>query len=337
VSRLDRKQGRFSPVFESYEIDAALGDHQSVYGQEINYFRFSHELTQSHDIYDEGAGAGRVYFAPVKIPVLQVIREEGPATQEQGGLYWTDTIRVIAAFRQLINAGLTELDIQHGRYLKDRFVYDQRLFRVTAIRIMGQVRYRDVIVSIEGVQLKREDILNDPQFSAWWSDDAAYQPTQGEPYVPAPNYGGGSVPHSHPEYAAVTHQHDSLYAPVDHVHQASDVGAYTKSETDAAIANTLAEAKAYTNTAAAPKGHTHSEYLTSDTVAAAVNEALREVVITFAIPSTVWEASYNMPRLPKITTTTLDGERIVGEESYVPPNVVRVSWAVPVAGVMYLH
>ena len=336
MSRLDRKQGRFSPVFESYEIDAALGDHQSVYGQEIDYFRFSHELTQSHDIYDEGAGAGRVYFAPVKIPVLQVIREEGPATQEQGGLYWTDTIRVIAAFRQLINAGLTELDIQHGRYLKDRFVYDQRLFRVTAIRIMGQVRYRDVIVSIEGVQLKREDILNDPQFSAWWSGDAAYQPTQGEPYVPAPNY-GGSAPHTHPEYAESGHSHDGVYAPAAHAHTADEVGAYTTEEIDSAIASALAETKAYTLATAAPKIHTHEEYLTTDDVHIAVNEALQPVTITFPIPSTAWEATYNFPRLPDVTTTTAEGQTIQGNVVYLPPNKIRVEWAVPVAGVMYLR
>lgn len=191
MARLDRKSGRFNVVYESDEIDGALEGYQGVYGQDIEYFRYSRTDSQFHNVYGEATGVGRVYYNPVPVPVLQVIREEGRAVQEDAGLYWTDGIHVIASFAHLSKTGLTELDIRHGSYLNDRLAYDGRIFRIEKISVLGQIRRRDFIVSVDAVQLKREDIVNDPQFQAWWDGDVATGPVGGEVWVP-PTPGGGS-------------------------------------------------------------------------------------------------------------------------------------------------
>lgn len=186
MAKLDRKKGRFDPRYESNEIDGALEGYQIVYGQEIAYFRYSHSQSYYHDVYGEADHGGRIYYAPVQVPVLQVMREEGPAEQDQAGLYWTDSIHITASFAHLSKTGLTELDIKHGSYLNDRFAYDGRLFRITRIAVLGQLKTRDVIVGIDGIQLKRDDILSDPQFEAWWSGDVATGPVAGEIWDPPP-------------------------------------------------------------------------------------------------------------------------------------------------------
>jgi hypothetical protein len=184
MARLDSKKGRFDPAYESAEIDGALEGFQTVYGQSIDYFRFSHSNSTWHEVYGEATGDGRIYYTPVAVPVLQVIREEGQAEQLDAGLYWTDTIHVIGSFSHLAKTGLTDLDIQHGRYLNDRLAYDSRLFRITRINVLGQLKTRDVIVSIDGVQLKKGDVANDPQFASWWTSDVALGPSGGEIWDP---------------------------------------------------------------------------------------------------------------------------------------------------------
>ncbi|MFI6495889.1 hypothetical protein [Nonomuraea typhae] len=185
MSRLDRKKGRFDAHYEVAEIDGALEDHQSVFGTEVDYFRHSHSDSFYHDIYGEGDEGGRIFFAPVKLPVLQVIRTEGPSDQKDAGITWTDRLYVVASFAHLAKVGLTHLDIQHGAYLNDRLVYDGYLFRIEQIKVQGQVRDRDIVVGIDCVQLKRSDILNDPQFAAWWNDNRPFPgPVDGEIWEP---------------------------------------------------------------------------------------------------------------------------------------------------------
>ncbi|MDP9870326.1 MULTISPECIES: hypothetical protein [Streptosporangium] len=194
MARLDRKKGRFDPVYESDEIDGALEGYQTVYGQEITYFRYDRADSETHDVYGEADDAGRIYFAPVAVPVLSVVREEGPAEQAPAGLSWTDTLHLTASFSHLTKTGLTELDVKHGSYLNDRLAYDGRLFRVTKVAVLGQLKTRDVVVGVDAIQLKKEDIANDPQFAAWWTGDLATAPIQGTPWEPLPPGSGTAGP-----------------------------------------------------------------------------------------------------------------------------------------------
>ncbi|GAA2322316.1 hypothetical protein GCM10010149_89350 [Nonomuraea roseoviolacea subsp. roseoviolacea] len=194
MARLDRKSGRFNVVYESDEIDGALEGYQTVYGQSIAYFRFSRSDSYSHDVYGEATEGGRIFYAPVEVPVLQVIREEGLAEQKDAGLSWTDGIHIIASFAHLAKTGLTEMDLQHGRYLNDRFTYDGRVFRVHKISVLGQIKRRDFMVGIDAYQLKREDLINDPQWAAWLDTDVVTGPAGGEIWEPPAPGGGGAGP-----------------------------------------------------------------------------------------------------------------------------------------------
>ncbi|MEV7011691.1 hypothetical protein [Streptosporangium sp. NPDC051022] len=55
-----------------------------------------------------------------------------------------------------------------------------------------------------------------------------------------------------------------------------------------------------------------------------------------AAPSTVWEVTHTMARQPAVTTFSADGQPVRGDETYPAPTTVRVTWAVPMSGVLRL-
>lgn len=166
MSRLDWKRGRFETDWETQEIHRGLRGFQSsqVY-DDIEYFRFDMEASQSHNIYGEAFDKGKVYRPSVTVPCLHVTHDEGENQNADTGFYVNDNIYITASFDQFFRTGLTFADIEHEKYLKDRFSYDGKLFRVENIHILGQVRGgRDIILSIEGTQVKPDELANDPQF-----------------------------------------------------------------------------------------------------------------------------------------------------------------------------
>lgn len=165
MSRLDRKRGRFHNDFETDEINSALADWQSINGDTVDYYRFDREDSVEHDVYDEGTGQGKVYKPITEVPVLHVIHTEGPNEDTENGFYYNDDLHVTASYDLLERVGLQGMDVNHQTFLKDRLVYDGRVWRITSLAVLGQIQRRDVIVSIEATQVHRDELVNDAQFS----------------------------------------------------------------------------------------------------------------------------------------------------------------------------
>lgn len=171
MARLDWKHGRFSENYEINEIHGAIYGHVHNFGDFIDWYRFLQDASHMHDIYDEGQGVGRVYGPPINMPVIHATHSEGVNEDLPEGFYFNDTLNVSASFSQLTRAGLTMLDLQTQNFLKDRFVYDDKVFRVTAISVLGQIRQRDIVVGIDASQVKPDELVNDLQFAKWASRD----------------------------------------------------------------------------------------------------------------------------------------------------------------------
>lgn len=167
MGRLDFKRGRFTADYETDQINGSLRGWQAEFGDDITYFRFWKEQSEMDPVFDEATKAGRLYHPPKKIAVLHATHTEGGNEIRPQGFYYNDELYVIAFFDQLMKVGFTNLDLQTYDYLKDRIVYDYKVFRVTKINVTGQVQERDVMVSIEGTQVKPDEMLNDPQFKSY--------------------------------------------------------------------------------------------------------------------------------------------------------------------------
>jgi hypothetical protein len=57
-----------------------------------------------------------------------------------------DNLSITASFDALRKMGFTDQDIDHQKYLTDRIVYDDEVFRVTSVSVLGQIQNRDIIV-----------------------------------------------------------------------------------------------------------------------------------------------------------------------------------------------
>jgi hypothetical protein len=168
VSRLDWKtHGRFNANYETTDIMGVLRGRQNEVGERVEYYRFSHTDPAGDDLYDEGAGLGKIFTGPFRVPALHVIHNQGPTDDTTQGLYTVDNLHVTASFDSLRRMGFTDQDIDHGKYLTDRIVYDNSVFRVTSISVLGQIQSRDIIVGMECVQVKPDELVNDAQFSRY--------------------------------------------------------------------------------------------------------------------------------------------------------------------------
>jgi hypothetical protein len=167
MGRLDFGSGRFTSDFETNDMQEALRGWQTEFGDNILYYRYWGEESEVHDIWGEATGGGRVWHPPAEVPVLHATHVEGSAEAREQGLYYNDDLYVTASFNELRRVGFTEMDLQTQSYLRDRIVYDFRVFRVTRIQVMGQIQQRDVVVSIEGTQVKPDEMMNDRQFEAF--------------------------------------------------------------------------------------------------------------------------------------------------------------------------
>ncbi|WP_063728983.1 hypothetical protein [Streptomyces sp. RTd22] len=167
MSRADWKRGRFSATEESERIDRGLRAWQRHAGDVIAYWRYSHTRSVSHDIYDEGDEGGLAYDGPWAVPVLHATHTEMGDQEGDRGFYTVDTLEVSAAFAQIQKIGITQADIHNDWYLRDRIAYDGRLFRITQMSILGQIRRQDVLVSITAVEVKPDELTADAVFAQY--------------------------------------------------------------------------------------------------------------------------------------------------------------------------
>lgn len=169
--RADWKRGRFGINTETTLIHRALRGWQNRTGDVVTYFRFQRDESGMHEVYDEASGAGRVFYGRWQLPALHVTHvESGNEEPRDSGLYVVDTLRVVLEYDQLIKYGLTEMDIKHGSFQRDRVAYDNALYAVQRLQILGQIRRRDVVVVIEARQIRNDELVNDPEFADYLSD-----------------------------------------------------------------------------------------------------------------------------------------------------------------------
>jgi hypothetical protein len=104
-----------------------------------------------------------------ELPVLHATHTEGgqQSGENNSGFYFGDTIYVTTSYDMFNRTGLTQADVHHERYLKDRVLYDGLVFRVESINITGQINERDTMVSFEGTQVKPDELADSPQFAEY--------------------------------------------------------------------------------------------------------------------------------------------------------------------------
>jgi hypothetical protein len=167
MGRMDWKQGRFSADQETDRIFKGLRGFRDVNGDWLSYYRYDPVATQIDPIYGEAVGQGRMYKPPVRMPCLHVSHLRGANENGTAGFYTSDDLDATIAFDLFLQMGMSYADIDTQNYLKDRAVYDTKVFRVTNIAIRGQIQERDIIVGVTAMQCKPDELVDDATFSQW--------------------------------------------------------------------------------------------------------------------------------------------------------------------------
>lgn len=167
MSRLDGKRGRFNPDYETDKILGAMDAWQAVDGDWADYYRFDEANSEMDDVYDEPTGNGLVYLSAQRIQSMHIEHVEGANEDSENGFYYNDDAALIVSFSKVLQAGMDYADIMTGNYMKDRVVYDRKVFRVRQISIRGQMQRRDIVVAISTTQVKPDELVWDSQFADW--------------------------------------------------------------------------------------------------------------------------------------------------------------------------
>lgn len=167
MSRLDWKAGRWTADVETDQIYMSMRGWRDVSGDWIDYYRYNEAATQVDDIYDEAAYPGRIYYPPVRIPVLHVTLIPGENQNTDMGFYYNDTLHIICAFDQFTTTGMDYADVEEGNYLKDRVYYNQKVFRTLTMAPSGKIQERPTMITIDCTQLKPDELVDDVAFMPW--------------------------------------------------------------------------------------------------------------------------------------------------------------------------
>jgi hypothetical protein len=167
MARMDGKRGRFNNDQATDSILEGMRGYAENNGDWLTYFRFDPLSTVMDDVYDEAISGGLKYHPALRVQCVHVTHVEGGNEDSDLGFYYNDDLDAAIAFDQFLQAGMKMADIQTGNYLKDRVLYDRKIFAVKQLAVQGQVQQRDIIIGLSATQVKPDELVNDAQFAQW--------------------------------------------------------------------------------------------------------------------------------------------------------------------------
>jgi hypothetical protein len=181
--RGQNRQGRFNVDFERASfVSGTTQEVVSPVGAVVAWWLFDAGNSVKDPIYDvgfNGAGGGRRWKTPLQVPVLNARLQQGSLIQGERGLYTTDTLTVtvnVDVVENMINfnganatniTALSNITTNPDSYLRDRIVFRNQVFTPTAIVPTGIIKDKYSIFQITCEQVNSEELVNDPQFSAY--------------------------------------------------------------------------------------------------------------------------------------------------------------------------
>ena len=174
--RASHPGGRFTVESEIDRYwDGISEDLQRPVGGEVPWYRFDLSSTTVDDVYDVGA-AGRVWESPrpLKYIVAQVF--QGETFQNDRGFYNADVLRLTISMQDILLA-FPDFTATADSFLKDRVIFNGKPFRPTRIYQKGRVLDRYTVITMDLIEEKAEENVNDPQFQEY-SDPGAIPSVQ---------------------------------------------------------------------------------------------------------------------------------------------------------------
>ena len=141
-------------------INETMRTYARYWGESILWFEYDAMSSTKHDIYDEGPS--RIWHPPTILPVMFLdFRQDDPMDAEEG-FYVLSTASVCFSVTEA-NDRFRIGPLNTAAHFRDRFSYDNNVYRVTKYEKQGFVNGTYLTVSALGEQVKNEEIVNDMQ------------------------------------------------------------------------------------------------------------------------------------------------------------------------------
>lgn len=165
--------GRFSIADELANIhDGMHQDLQMPVGQWVQWWVFDEAQTTTDDIYDVATYAnpdGRYWKRPIEVPCLSAQVYQGQTYQDERGFYNIDSLHLTIDMKTVWRL-LPSLPQGSDSHLKDRVVFRGQAYSPHQVWSRGQVHNTYTVLSVDLLQVKSDEMVNDPQFAASLSD-----------------------------------------------------------------------------------------------------------------------------------------------------------------------
>jgi hypothetical protein len=170
----------FDPRFNQDNIDDGIEQQQQETGVIIGWYFYDEVHSIVSETFDEGgdtAAGGLRWNGPFPLPVLQASRIEGEPYETDLGFYTMDSVTMIMGYRQATNSGLSPAPDVTNEHLRDRFVWEDRVWQpdnIQARNLLGGGGTRATII-IRATQVKPDEMNNDPDFQQWAEESLLVQ------------------------------------------------------------------------------------------------------------------------------------------------------------------
>jgi hypothetical protein len=152
-------------------MNEIMRTYQRVWGESVLWFEYDAMSSTKNNVYDEGPS--RIWYPPTVLPVMFLdFRQDDPLDTEQG-FYVLSTASVVfqvtaATDRFRVTA------LNTAAHFRDRFQYDNNIYRVTKYEKQGFVHGTYLTISALGEQVKGEEQVNDNQQADFFSQSLVW-------------------------------------------------------------------------------------------------------------------------------------------------------------------
>lgn len=173
--------GRFDAMYEVNSIaDGVEYDLQNPVGQMCKWYVYDPELTDVDPVYDvSDYDGGRMWRRPIPLPVVGALIRQGPKYQSERGFYTVDNLSMVINSMEMYKH-MPDMAYGPDAHLRDRIVYRNSLFVPTRIYPKGHIQDHIVMITVDAIEVKPEEVVNDPQFNLLHLDmDGGTLPSDG--------------------------------------------------------------------------------------------------------------------------------------------------------------
>jgi len=186
--------GRFALDDELRSVYQGIkADAQAPEGQFVDWFPFDTSSSTKDNLYDVSPSTtgGRRWKTPYRIPVVRASITQGDFYGDQRGFYVSDNMTLTINADEIYRT-MPDLFVSVDDHFKDRFIYRSEVFTVGRVWPKGHLQGLFTTVTVEAVQVKPDELINDPQFLTVAQGLSAVQTAkesvkQGYPQSPTPS------------------------------------------------------------------------------------------------------------------------------------------------------